>query len=89
MYISQDFKFSIKGFSAKRMAYLLDLVSLGFIYVHFSGSCEESEGISLFGLVDVLAVFVLCRFTPRSDPHRLLPLGFGLPIFLAHMLLVH
>jgi hypothetical protein len=89
MHISQDFRFSVRGFSAKRMAYLLDLVSLGFLYVHFTGSCEESEGISIFALAVVLAVFVLSRFTPRSDPHRLLPLGFGFTIFLAHMFLVH
>jgi len=89
MQISQHLKFSVRGFSPKRMGYLLDLVNLGFVPVHFGASCEQSEGIAISALVNVLAVFVLCWFTPRSDRHRFLPLALGLAIFLPHMLLVH
>src|SRR5262249_39561553 len=85
----EHFRFTIRGFSPKRMAYLLDLVSLGFIQVHFSGSCEQSGGIALFALINFVAIGILCFCTTRTDSKRFLPLALGLFILLGHMLCVH
>ena len=89
MHLVEHFKFSVRGFSSKRMGYLLDLVSLGFVPVHLNSSCEQSEGIAGFAFIDLLAVLVLCLFTPRSDKHRFLPLAIGLLVFMLHMLFTH
>jgi len=89
MHISQHLKFSVRGFSPKRMGYLLDLVSLGFVPVHLSASCEQSGGITGFAFFEMLAVLALCLFTPRSDNHRFLPFVLGFFVFVLHSLFTH
>lgn len=89
MGILEDFKFSVRGFSPKRMGYLLNLVSLGFVPVHAHVSCEQSGTIAGFALLLMLATLVLCLFTPRSDPHRYRRFSLGLFIFLLHSMSAH
>ena len=89
MQLMEHFKFSLRGFSPKRMAYLLDLVCLGFVPHHMSSSCEESAGLAGYALVNLLAVFVLCLFTPRSDSRRFLPFALGFYVLLMHSMCSH
>jgi len=89
MSITEHLKFSVRGFSPKRMAYLLDLMSVGFLPVHTFVSCEQSGGIAGFAFIDLLAVLVLCLFAPRSDSHRFSPFVLGFFILVFHSLFSH
>ena len=90
MDISRHFKFSFRGFSPKRMGYLLGLVSLGFVPVHFgNSSCEQSCGLTGFVFLTMLFVLTLCLFTPRSDKQRFGPFLFCLLVFIVHSLVTH
>lgn len=89
MQMIEHFKFSILGFSPKRMGYLLVLVSLGFVPVHEYVSCEQSGGIAAFAFFDMLAVLVLCLVTPRSESRRFAPFALGLAVLVLHTLFSH
>ena len=89
MNISQHFKFSRRGFSPHRMAYLLDFVSLAVSPLHFFASCDNSGRIYGFALLVCLAVLVLCILSPRGTSHRFLPFGLGLLITLHHGMSAH
>jgi len=89
MDIASKLKFSVRDFSAKRMGYLLDLVNLGFVPVHFFVSCQQSGGIAYFALLNTFAVLILCLFTPKIDPQRFMPFGLGIIICILHALSVH
>ena len=89
MHIPEYLKFSVRGFSPKRMGYLLDLVSLGFVPVHFMASCEQSGGIACFAFFNILAIFVLCLLTTRTDKQRFMPFVLGIFIIILHSLFAH
>jgi hypothetical protein len=81
-------KFSIRGFSPKRMAYLLVLVSALLWPLHFRADWrgEEYLGEVAFGLL--IATFVLGLLIPRGNKRRLLPLPslLALLVFIIHSL---
>lgn len=87
--IGDIFKFSVRGFSPKRMGYLLDVVSAGFIPVHMYVSCEQSSGILGFAFLEMLGVLILCLFTRRSEKDRFGPFVFGFILFLVHTFSAH
>jgi hypothetical protein len=89
MEINEHLKFSLRGFSPKRMGYLLDLVSMGFVPVHMHVSCEQSGGIAAFAFFDMLTVLAFCLFTPRSTPRRFGPFALGLAVLVLHNLFAH
>jgi hypothetical protein len=88
--ISEHLKFSARGFSPKRIGYLLGLVCFGFLPVHFANSsCEQSEGLAAFVFGITLVVLVLCLFTPRSEPQRFRPFIFAFLVLVLHSLSTH
>ena len=89
MHIAEYLKFSIRGFSPKRMGYLLDLVSLSFVPVHFIVSCKQSGGIACFASFSLLVVFILCVLTTPTDKQRFMPFVFGIFVVILHSLFVH
>jgi|JI6StandDraft_1071083.scaffolds.fasta_scaffold06993_1 hypothetical protein len=89
MNLIQHFKLSVRGSFLKRIGYLLDLVSLGFVPVHTSVSCEQSGGIAGLAFFNMLLVLALCLFTPRSDSNRFLPAVLGIFVLVLHMLSAH
>lgn len=89
MHIAEYLKFSISGFSPKRMGYLLDLVSLSFVPVHFIVSCKQSGGIACFAFFNILAVLILCLLTIRTDKQRFMPFVLGIFIIILHTLFTH
>jgi hypothetical protein len=89
MHIIEHFIFPVRGFSPKRMGYLLDLVSLGFVPVHMLVSCQLSSGIAGFAFFEMLTVLVLCLFTPRCDSRRFMPFVLGFLVFVLHSLFTH
>jgi hypothetical protein len=89
MNIPQDLRFTIGGFSPKRMAYALSAFSLVLVPVHSRVPCEASEALGGVALMLAFITGVLCWLIPRDAPHRLLPRVFALVAFLAHLASIH
>jgi hypothetical protein len=89
MSIPQDLKFTIWGFSPKRMAYVLSVLSIVLVPVHSYLPCEASVGLGGFALMLALVTGILCWLIPREAPRRLVPYALALAAFLAHLASVH
>jgi hypothetical protein len=89
MSIPQDLRFSVGGFSAKRMAYILSGCSLSLVPAHSWLPCEGSEVLGGFAVVLALITALLCWLIPRDAPHRLAPRVLAVLAFLAHLASVH
>jgi hypothetical protein len=87
--MTEHFKFSVRGFSPKRFAYLLVGISAGFYPIHFTGSCEESQGVAGIALGAVLLCLALALFQPRSDKTRFKPAVYALLMLLLHSVSSH
>jgi hypothetical protein len=82
-----DLRFTVRGFSAKRMAYLLVGISALLIPLHW---CANSQGDVYLGEVAFAAMAVTMVFglyTPRSDAHRFLPFVLSFALLVVHGLL--
>jgi hypothetical protein len=72
---SEHLKFSVRGFSPKRMAFLLLSVQLWLFYsVQTEDYFQSSGGIGALSLTVMLANLLLGFFCPRNDQGRFLPL---------------
>lgn len=89
MDIPNHLKFTIGGFSAHRVAYILSFLSFAFVPFHNRVSCETSGAIAGIGILLLIITAVLCFVTRRSTPHRFRPLAFALFAMLAHALCTH
>ncbi len=80
-------RFTLRGFSAKRMAWLLVLIS-GFL-IPFHGRADYQGDAYLAGvaLAAMLAALALGLCTPRSDRHRFRPFAFGFGVLVIHSLM--
>lgn len=89
MTIPQSLKFSIGGFSGKRVGYVLAFVSFALVPTHFYVSCEASGAVAGIGLIAFLLTGVLSFIVPRGTPHRFRPLAFTFFALVAHTLCTH
>ena len=89
MHIPEPLKFTLGGFSAKRVGYILAITSFAFVPGHFFVSCEMSGLLAVFGIISFLATTVLSFISPRGTPHRFRPLAFAFIAFIAHSLCSH
>jgi len=75
---SEHLKFSFRGFSAKRMAYLLLGVQLWLFYLIFQDAYYDScGGIEAVSLTLMLANLLLGVFCPRNDKGRFFPFAMA------------
>ncbi len=89
MNIPTPFRFTIGGFSAKRVGYVAALISLAGVPVHFYVSCEMSGTIAEASIVLFLITGVLSLISPRGTPHRFYPLVLAFIAVIAHDVFTH
>jgi len=89
MNIPEPLKFTIGGFSAKRVGYALVITNFAFVPAHFYVPCEVSGLICGFSIILFLASTVLSFIIPRGTPHRFRPLALGFLAVVAHSLCTH
>lgn len=89
MNIPDQLKFSIKGFSGKRVGYVFAVMSFALVPVHFAVDCRVSGAIALMSFVLFLITGILSFFNPRGTVNRFLPLGLTLLGAVAHTLFMH
>jgi hypothetical protein len=85
---SEHVRFSVRGFSAKRMAYLLNGVQLWLlVLVNLDAYYDAGGGIGIISLTLMLANLVLGFFCPRNDKGRFFPFALGFAILIMTSLL--
>ena len=78
----QDLKFSVRGFSAKRLALLLNGVQLWLFLSDFMEAYyDDGLGVTVGSLILVLVNLLLGFFCPRNDKSRFFPFALALLIF--------
>jgi hypothetical protein len=89
MTIPEHLRFTLGGFSAKRVGYVLVALSFGFVPVHFYVSCEMSGLVAGFGIILFLTTAALSLFVPKGSPNRFRPLAFAFIAVVMHSLCTH
>ena len=89
MSLPEPLKFSISGFSARRVALMLGGISFGFVPVHYFVSCEGSAATGAAGFTLFAVSSLLCLATPCDTPRRFRPLGLAFVALVLHMLSAH
>lgn len=89
MKFSEHLKFSVLGFSPKRVAY--SAVVLGFLTIplQFADDWRISAAAFWFTASLILVSNLLCLMLPPSTPKRLYPVVWLVIALIAHMLLSH
>ena len=82
MKASEHLKFSVRGFSLHRLAYLLDCVGLALWPLYIRADSLGSSYVGGGAFTITILVLVLCLLTPRTVRHRWLPFLIGFIIFL-------
>jgi hypothetical protein len=86
--IPPDFKFTIRGFSPKRMAYVLSLLSLALVPLHSHVSCEGSGVVGGMGAMLVFVAGILSYsqyLQPPEVPRSLGPFALAFVALVAHI----
>jgi hypothetical protein len=89
MNIPQDYRFTIRGLSCKRMAYALSVVSLFLLPVHFYVPCEVSAAVGGLGMLLALSAAIVPVFIPPGVPSRFGPVPLAIFILLLQLLAIH
>jgi hypothetical protein len=79
--------FSVRGFSARRTAYLLVIVDAALIPFHWGANWAHDSAIMLGALLLSLAILALSFFISKAARGRFLPFAFSIILFLYHSLL--
>jgi hypothetical protein len=89
MILPEPLKFTVGGFSPKRVGYALALVSFALVPAHSYVSCEASGAINCIGVILFLITSLLSLTVQRGTPHRFRPLAWAFIAVVAHTLCVH
>ena len=89
MTIPEYFRFTVRGFSAKRFGYALGAMSFSFVPVHFYVPCQVSGLVAGFGIILFFSTAVLSASVPQGTPHRFRPMALAFIAVVAHSLCTH
>ncbi len=89
MTITEHLKFSIYGFSGKRVGLILAFASIALIPTHPFISCEASEMVAAIGFIILCLTAILAFIVPRGTPHKFRAVAFSLFGYLGHILCSH
>lgn len=84
MRIMQHFRISIRGFSAKRMAYLLVAISALLLPFHARVDGIGDEYLASVAFACMAITLLLGLFIPQTDRRRFLPFLLCFVVFLIH-----
>ena len=87
MKFPHDLKFTVRGFSAKRMAYLLVGISALLIPFHWRADYQGDAYLAGVALAAMLVALAFGFYSPRTDRHRFLPFVLGFAVLVVHSLL--
>ena len=85
---SEFSRFSARGFSVKRMAYLLTGVSALLVPLHWWADWQGDGYLAGVAFLLMLAALILGFFVPKIDKDRFLPFALGVVVFILHGMLM-
>ncbi|MDR3458504.1 MAG: hypothetical protein P4N60_13720 [Verrucomicrobiae bacterium] len=85
MRLIEHIRFSSHGFSPKRTAYVLVLISAVLLGFHSIADYRGDEYLTAVAFVLMLAAFVLGFYVSRSDKRRFEPAMLGFVVLVIHM----
>ena len=89
MRVSDELKFSVRGFSAKRVSYVLSLIGFVGVPIHAQVSCTASGAIAGTSTYLLVTVGLLTLSIPRNAPNRYRPLGLAFLAVIANLFSMH
>lgn len=89
MDIAEHTRFTLRGFSAKRVGYIAAVMGFAFVPAHLYVSCEVSEMFVMFSTMLFLLTTGLSLVVHRGTPNRFRPLTIALVATVANMLTAH
>jgi hypothetical protein len=87
MKFPNDLKCTLRGFSAKRTAYLLVIISALLIPLHWRADYQGDTYLVAVAFAVMLVALAAGFITSRVDRHRFLPFTLGFWILVFHSLL--
>ncbi len=85
---ARDFSsFSVRGFSARRAAYLLVVLDVVLTLIHWKARWEADGAIMLAALLLSLGTLALAFFVSKTARGRFLPFALTIVLFLNHSML--
>jgi hypothetical protein len=87
MRFMQHLRVSIRGFSAKRTAYLLVAISALLLPLHAKADGLGDEYLAGIAFACIMIALLLGLFIPQTDRRRFLPFLLCFIVFLLHSLL--
>ena len=76
--------FTIRGFSARRLAYLLSFISTLLVPLHWRADWQGDGYLAGIALLFTLITLALCFLSPRTVECRFLPFALGVFVFAIH-----
>ncbi|MGN6552303.1 MAG: hypothetical protein ACTHLW_01015 [Verrucomicrobiota bacterium] len=89
MNIPEHLKFTTRGFSGKRVGYILSLVSFALVPSHFYISCQTSGAVAGIAFVIFGVTIIFSLVNPQGTPHRLHPVALAFIALAGHTLCSH
>jgi hypothetical protein len=87
MSVPEHSRFTVRGFSAKRMAYTLVIVSVLLLPFHTWADYRGDEYLAAVAFAFAVIALILGFRIPRNDRRRFLAFAVGLIVFVFHFLL--
>jgi len=87
MKLSHNLRFTVRGFSAKRMAYLLIGISALLVPFHWRADYQGDAYLAAVALAAMVIALALGFYTPATDRRRFLPFLVGFALLVIHGLL--
>jgi hypothetical protein len=87
MKMPRDLSFTVRGFSTRRMAWLLVTISAFLIPFHWRADYRGDVYLAGAALAAMLAALALGLCAPRTDRHRLWPFALGFAVLVIHSFL--
>lgn len=87
MKIPYDLKFVFRGFSPKRMAYLLVCISALLIPFHWRSDYQGDTYLSEVAAGAMVVAIALGYCAPKTERHRFRPFVIGFVVLVIHSLL--
>ena len=82
-------KFTVLGFSPRRMAYILCALLFALVPLHSHFPCEASEALGGFALMMILIIGGLCWLIPQTVKDWWVPRVLAFIGFVAHLTMIH
>ena len=89
MDIPESVRFTVGGFSGKRLGYVLAMGSFALVPAHSFASCEVSGLLCVFAVFLLMGTWIFSLMVPRGTEQRLRPVAWAFVALVVNSLCTH